>query len=192
MAGLEPYDFVGGLQAEQGSTKWVDGDASIAVKYGCTYAYDEWAKSNAQVNMCFQALAENNNNFLLRYGHPDSTKRLLRPHKQFSLVLCDNVSGTGDGMGRYAASEIQDCSFLNRVTKKLWLDYMPASNERDFITKKYKINTQVAGKIIQMSNLLRKSWKAEESEIVISLRTIQEWVESWLFCGDIAEYHLAL
>ena len=187
MAGLEPYDFVGGLQAENGSTSWVDGDASIAVEHGCVYAYDEFAKSSAQVNMCFQPLAENTNNHLLRYGHPDAAKRHLHPHPQFALVLCDNSTGNGDDMGRYAAAEIQDCSFLNRVAKKVHLGYMKPKYEREFVINAYGLSTGATEKIIQFCNLLRKAWVADESEVVISLRTIQEWIESWQLCGDLAE-----
>lgn len=187
MAGLEPYDFVGGLQAKDGSTYWVDGDASIAVQHGAVFAYDEWAKSSAQVNMCFQALAENENKFLLRYGYPEAQGRRLIPHPKFSLVLCDNITGDGSGMSNYAATELQDCSFLNRVSKKLFLDYMDAKTEKQYIIDKYALDGKLANKIIQISNLMRGAWKQEQIKIVVSLRTIQEWIESFMVCGDISE-----
>ena len=72
--------------------------------------------------MCFQWLFEDTDPKLLLYGNNDTENMYLTPHEEFSVVLCDNVRGTGDGLDKYAATAIQDSSTLNRMRLKAFMN----------------------------------------------------------------------
>lgn len=189
MAGLDPTDMVGGLQAKEGSTYYALGDAGLAAKYGAVLALDEPFKNNASVNMCFMNLAEKGDAAkLLLYGHPEADKRHLKPHPLHRLMLCDNVRGSGDNLAQYASTEIQDSAFLNRMTYNLYLPYLYPVQEEKLLKDMYPVLIdEEVKKMVGMAGLMRDAWDTEQVQYPYSFRNIEEWADCYLTTGNIVE-----
>ena len=181
MAGMEASDLVGSVHLVDGDTKFIDGPICEAVESGGLLAIDEPFKMPAGTLMALQALAEETNKqrYISKYGHEDASKVRLYAHPQFRMVLCDNVRGTGDGMDKMAATEIQDQSFINRMTYKILKDYMSPETEVKAICKAYPwITTRLAGEMVKFGNLMRKAWNNGSVELPFSFRELQAWSDA--------------
>ena len=73
----------GQLTAKDGSTIWVDGAATEAVRYGAVFAWDEWDVTPPEISMGLQWLLEDNGKLFLK-EMPGATKdKQIIPHKDF-------------------------------------------------------------------------------------------------------------
>lgn len=187
MEGIEPSDLVGSVGLKNGETQFNLGDAALAVKHGALLAYDEPFKNSAAVNMCFQNLAERDNPSLLLYGHDDVTQRHLKPDPRFRMVLCDNVMGTGDGMDKYAATDVQDSSLLNRMSVRIHMDYLSSEAESEMLMQRYpELSGDEASLMVRVASEIRKAWGVGSVSQPYSPRNLMEWAEAYLHSGDVA------
>jgi cobaltochelatase CobS len=126
----------GQLTAKDGSTIWVDGAATEAVKYGAVFAWDEWDVTPPEISMGLQWLLEDDGKLFLK-EMPGSTKdKQIIPHKDFRLVAIGNTQGQGDDTGAHAGTNVQNSATLDRFGTAVFVDYLPAAVEEKIITSK--------------------------------------------------------
>ena len=180
MGGLEPADLLGGNQLLNGKTQWVDGAIMRAVRHGGVWAYDEPFKSPAETNMAVQWLAEStkSDRSVMLYGHEDPKQIKVTAHEKFQMILCDNARGTGDNMDLYAATSIQDVSFLNRMEIHISKNYMDAESEQRALAAMFPWITQaLAKKMVSFAGIMRVGWEQGSLELPFSFRELEAWAK---------------
>lgn len=178
MDGLEPADLLGQNQLIGGKTVFVDGAIMPPVRTGGVLAIDEPFKIPAGTLMSCQWLAESDKTerSVMLYGHEDQDKIRVKAHPEFRMILCDNCRGTGDNMDLYAATNVQDQSFINRMDFKMRKTYMiPAVEQRAIMTAYPWILPPLAKKMTSFAKLMREAWNQGAVEIPFSFRELQSW-----------------
>jgi MoxR-like ATPase len=178
MEGLEPADLLGQNQLINGQTIFVDGALMPAVRGGGVQAIDEPFKIPAGTLMACQWLAESDKaeRSVMLYGHEDTSKIRVQAHPEFRMVLCDNCRGTGDNMDMYAATNVQDQSFINRMDFKMRKTYMsPPTEQRAIMTAYPWILPPLAKKMTAFAAIMREAWNQGAVEMPFSFRELQAW-----------------
>ena len=164
----------GQLTAKDGSTIWVDGAATEAVKYGAVFAWDEWDVTPPEISMGLQWLLEDNGKLFLK-EMPGATKdKQIIPHKDFRLVAIGNTQGQGDDTGSHAGTNVQNSATLDRFGTAVFIDYLPAAVEEKIITNKYMgvVSGKAAKELVKLANLIRQGYKSGQFNLTISPRTL--------------------
>lgn len=163
----------GQLLAKDGSTFWMDGSVTEAVKYGAVFAWDEWDVTPADISMGLQWLLEENGKLFLKDMPGKISDKMIKPHEHFRLCAIGNTRGQGDETGAHAGTNVQNTATLDRFGTCLFIDYLAPNIERDMLSKKcpHLSKSQVAG-FIQFANLIRTGYKAGQLALTISQRTL--------------------
>ncbi len=178
--GMEPADLYGQIQLSNGSTHWVDGPIMDIVRNGGVLAVDEPFKMPPGTLMGMQWLAEpaKSGRAVMLYGHPDPSEVKVPAHPEFRMVLCDNARGTGDNMDIYAATNVQDASFINRMQYKLRKDYMEYDLEVTALQAIFPYVLQpLAERMVRLAGLMRDAWNQGSVEMPFSFRELETWAE---------------
>lgn len=178
--GMEFADLAGQIQLSGGETRWVEGPIMPIVRHGGVLAIDEPFKMSPGSLMGLQWLAEpaKAGRSVMLYGHPDPDKVKVPAHPEFRMALCDNARGTGDNMDIYAATNVQDASFINRMQYKLRKNYMPFDTEVQAVMNKYKyIKQPLAERMCRLAILMRTAWNQGSVEMPFSFRELETWSE---------------
>jgi midasin (ATPase involved in ribosome maturation) len=172
---------------ENGELVWRDGPLAHAVRYGYVVAYEEPFAVAAPMQMACQWLLEADAPKLLLYGNSNINEAYLTPHPEFSIILASNVRGTGDNFDMHAATTTQDSSTLNRLTIRQNLDYMKQEDEVKLLHSLYPDITEVlAGKMVQLANLIRQGWDARQIELPYTPRDLKAFAKYSLEYKDVA------
>ena len=180
MEGLEPADLVGQTLLLGGETKHVDGAIMKAVRHGGVWAYDEPFKTPPGTNMAVQWLAEpsKGDRAVMLYGHENKDEIKVVAHPEFRMFLCDNARGTGDNMDIYAATNVQDASFINRMQYKVRKGYMDYDVEVEAIQKIYPwVLKPLAERMVRLAGLMRQAWEQGSIEMPFTFRELETWSE---------------
>ena len=164
----------GQLTAKDGSTIWVDGAATEAVKYGAVFAWDEWDVTPPEISMGLQWLLEDDGKLFLK-EMPGSTKdKQIIPHKDFRLVAIGNTQGQGDDTGAHAGTNVQNSATLDRFGTAVFIDYLPAAVEEKILTAKYPttVTGKAAKELVKLANLIRQGYKSGQFSLTVSPRTL--------------------
>ena len=164
----------GQLTAKDGSTIWVDGAATEAVKYGAVFAWDEWDVTPPEISMGLQWLLEDDGKLFLK-EMPGSTKdKQIIPHKDFRLVAIGNTQGQGDDTGAHAGTNVQNSATLDRFGTAVFVDYLPAAVEEKIITTKFPttVTGKAAKELVKLANLIRQGYKSGQFSLTVSPRTL--------------------
>jgi cobaltochelatase CobS len=164
----------GQLTAKDGSTHWVDGSVTEAVRHGAVFAWDEWDVTPPEISMGLQWLLEDNGKLFLK-EMPGATKdKLVIPHEHFKLVAIGNTQGQGDDTGSHAGTNVQNSATLDRFGTAVYVDYLPASVEVTMLLNKWKgkIATKVATELVKLANLVRQGYKAGQLNLTLSPRSL--------------------
>ena len=176
--GMEPSDLYGQIQLSNGQTHWVDGPIMDIVRNGGVLAIDEpWVMPPATL-MGMQWLAEPaaSGRSVMLYGHPDPKQMKVAAHPEFRMVLCSNARGTGDNMDIYAATNVQDASFVNRMQYKLRKEYMEYDTEVGAVMSKFPwIRKPLAERMVRLAGVMRTAWNQGGVELPFSFRELETW-----------------
>lgn len=178
--GMEPADLYGQIQLSNGQTHWVDGPIMDIVRNGGVLAVDEPFKMPPGTLMGMQWLAETakSGRAVMLYGHPDPAEVKVDAHPEFRMVLCDNCRGTGDNMDIYAATNVQDASFINRMQYKIRKEYMEYDVEVDAVQRKYPwVLKPLAERMVRLAGVMRTAWSQGGVELPFSFRELETWAE---------------
>jgi cobaltochelatase CobS len=164
----------GQLTAKDGSTVWVDGAVTEAVKYGAVFAWDEWDVTPPEISMGLQWLLEDNGKLFLK-EMPGSTKdKQIIPHEHFRIVAIGNTQGQGDDTGAHAGTNVQNSATLDRFGTAVFVDYLHPLIEEKMLTNKWPdtINGKAAKELVKLANLIRQGYKASQFNLTISPRSL--------------------
>lgn len=164
----------GQLTAKDGSTIWVDGAATEAVKYGAVFAWDEWDVTPPEISMGLQWLLEDNGKLFLK-EMPGATKdKQIIPHEHFRLVAIGNTQGQGDDTGSHAGTNVQNSATLDRFGTAVYVDYLSPTIEVKMILNKYTgiMTTKAAQELVKLANLIRQGYKAGQFNLTMSPRSL--------------------
>lgn len=169
---IEPDSFLGKILVEDGSTVWKDGDFPKALKAGYFINIDEWTKMVAPVAMALQWLFEDEGKLRL-YDKPEDN--VVSPHEKVKIMLCDNSKGLGDGIDKFAATNIQDSSTLDRFGVAVEFSYLAREQEISLIQSwESDLTHGMAEKIVMFSEMVRKAYNQGEVSLSFSPRTLKK------------------
>jgi len=164
----------GQLTAKDGSTIWVDGAVTEAVRYGAVFAWDEWDVTPPEISMGLQWLLEDEGKLFLK-EMPGSTKdKQIVPHEHFRIVAIGNTQGQGDDTGAHAGTNVQNSATLDRFGTAIYVDYLEASIEEKMLTNKFPdtITKKAAKELVKLANLIRQGYKAGQFNLTMSPRSL--------------------
>ena len=164
----------GQLTAKDGSTVWVDGAVTEAVRYGAVFAWDEWDVTPPEISMGLQWLLEDQGKLFLK-EMPGSTKdKQIIPHEHFRIVAIGNTQGQGDETGAHAGTNVQNSATLDRFGTSVFVDYLHPLIEEKMLMNKWPdtINGRAAKELIKLANLIRQGYKANQFNLTISPRSL--------------------
>jgi cobaltochelatase CobS len=164
----------GQLTAKDGSTIWVDGAVTEAVKYGAVFAWDEWDVTPPEISMGLQWLLEDDGKLFLK-EMPGSTKdKQITPHEHFRIVAIGNTQGQGDDTGAHAGTNVQNSATLDRFGTAVYVDYLHPSVEEKMLVNKWPdtITGKSAKELVKLANLIRQGYKASQFNLTVSPRAL--------------------
>lgn len=164
----------GQLTAKDGSTVWVDGAVTEAVKYGAVFAWDEWDVTPPEISMGLQWLLEDNGKLFLKEMPGDTVDKQILPHENFRLVAIGNTQGQGDENGAHAGTNVQNSATLDRFGTAVFVDYLAPSVEEKMIINRFKdtISKKAAKELVKLANLIRQAYKANQFSLTVSPRSL--------------------
>lgn len=175
---MESDSLIGKPWVNNGNMEWMMGALPEARRKGWLVLMDEPFKMPAGIQMTLQRMYERNG-ILQIDDMPGTLKdKQIIPHKNTRLILADNVAGTGDNLDKYAATQIQDTSTLNRMELVIEVDYLPATSEQKMLQGRYPhLPEQWAKRMVQTANLVRNGFKKGELSNTMSTRQLYTWAE---------------
>lgn len=163
----------GQLTAKDGSTHWVDGAVTEAVRYGAVFAWDEWDVTPPEISMGLQWLLEDDGKLFLKEMPGSTTDKQIVPHEHFRIVAIGNTQGQGDESGAHAGTNVQNSATLDRFGTAVYVDYLRPDIEEKMIKNKFKdINTKAVKELVKLANLIRTGYKASQFSLTMSPRAL--------------------
>ena len=164
----------GQLTAKDGSTHWVDGAVTEAVKYGAVFAWDEWDVTPPEISMGLQWLLEDEGKLFLKEMPGSTVDKQIIPHENFRLVAIGNTQGQGDDTGSHAGTNVQNSATLDRFGTAVFVDYLrPAIEEKMLMNKWGSVITgKVAKELVKLANLIRQGYQAGQFNLTVSPRSL--------------------
>ena len=170
--GIEPSSFLGmawANGAKEGMV-WKDGLLPIGMKSDYLVTIDEVFKLPAGIQMAMQCVYEEGGYLVLDDKPGTLEEKRIVPSEHFRLFLTDNVKGTGDDFDKFAATQMQDTSTLDRVSMVGEMVYLPEKQEVKLLKDKYGMQTIIAGKLVKFAGLVRAGYKKSEIGVTLSPR----------------------
>ena len=164
----------GQLTAKDGSTHWVDGAVTEAVRYGAVFAWDEWDVTPPEISMGLQWLLEDNGKLFLKDMPGASKDKMIIPHDNFKLVAIGNTQGQGDDTGAHAGTNVQNSATLDRFGTAVYVDYLSSDIEEKMLSNKWggTISPKAGKELVKLANLIRQGYKAGQFNLTMSPRTM--------------------
>ena len=169
----------GSLVARDGSTHWVDGPATEAVRYGAVLNVDEWDVTPPGVFMGFQWLLENDGKLFLKEMPGEARDKIIVPHSDTRFVMCGNTVGQGDETGAFAGTAPQNSAGIDRFETTIRMRYLEQRDEIDMLKhvfKKEDISKMVPAalitKMVTFANLCRAATEQRTLTLGVSPRTL--------------------
>jgi cobaltochelatase CobS len=164
----------GQLTAKDGSTHWVDGVVTEAVRHGAVFAWDEWDVTPAEISMGLQWLLEDNGKLFLKEMPGSAKDKMISTHEFFRIVAIGNTQGQGDDTGAHAGTNVQNSATLDRFGTCVYVDYLPSTVEEKMIKSKWGhvVSPKAAKELVKLANLIRQGYKAGQFNLTFSPRTL--------------------
>jgi cobaltochelatase CobS len=164
----------GQLTAKDGSTVWVDGVVTDAVKYGAVFAWDEWDVTPPEISMGLQWLLEDEGKLFLKEMPGNTRDKQIVPHEHFRIVAIGNTQGQGDDTGAHAGTNVQNSATLDRFGTAVYVDYLHPLVEERMLRNQYPatVTSKSAKELIKLANLIRQGYKASQFNLTISPRSL--------------------
>ena len=146
--------------------------------HGYLVTIDEVMKIPAYIMMCMQHLFEKGGHLTVDDKPGTKADKIVIPEKEFFLVLTDNVKGTGDAFDKFAATQMQDTSSLDRIGINETLDYLDPKDETSMLHSKYpEIEKSTIGKLVKFAGLVRNGYRQGNIALTLSPRGLESILE---------------
>jgi len=164
----------GQLTAKDGSTQWVDGAVTEAVRYGAVFAWDEWDVTPPEISMGLQWLLEDNGKLFLKEMPGNTKDRQIIPHEHFKLVAIGNTQGQGDDTGAHAGTNVQNSATLDRFGTAVYIGYLAPDVEEKMIQNKWSsvITKKATKELVKLANLVRQGYITGQLNLTLSPRSL--------------------
>ena len=168
---LESSSFLGFPWASEGGMEFKYGLLPQGLMGGFMITIDEVFKIPPHIAMAMQHLYEKNGYLTIDDMPGTSADKIIRPAPEFQMFLTDNVKGTGDSMEKFAATQIQDTSMLDRISINAHLDYLKEDDEVEMLKHKFTgVRKPVIRKLVKFAGLIRNAYKSGELALTMSPR----------------------
>lgn len=175
---MESDTILGRVDIENGSTTFLLGEFTKRFVKGYYILLDEPWKLPASINMALQRPLEHGGILQIDDMKGDLADKQFKPHPRLQLNLADNVVGTGDDDGRWAGTNIQDHSTLNRVDMVVRLNYLPADQEAAMLEARFpEVTHRQAVRAVQLANLIREGVSEGALTVTMSPRNLMAWMK---------------
>jgi cobaltochelatase CobS len=169
---MDSSQVFGQLTAREGSTYWVDGVVTEAVKYGAVLAIDEWEVMPPEIAMGMQWLLEDNSKLFLKEKPGASSDKFVIPHIANRIVFLGNTQGQGDDTGHHAGTNVHNTATLDRFGTVVRLGYLDEKHEVRMLTKKGTITKAKASKLVKFASLIRQGYTTGQLSLTLSPRSM--------------------
>lgn len=174
-------DLIGGNSLVNGNVVYREGPVTIAMKRGAVLILDECDRGSNKL-MCLQAILEGKPYFNKKTGET------IHPAAGFNIVATANTKGQGMGDGKYMSAQILDDAFLERFAVTIEQEYPSSKVEKKIIMKKMqrveKVDEDFADKLVQWSDIIRKTFKDGAIDDLISTRRLEHIVNAFAMFND--------
>lgn len=169
--GIEQSSFLGYPWATSSGMEWKDGLLPQGCKSGYLVCIDEVFKIPAGIQMAMQNLYEKGGTLMLDDKPGEYHEKLVVPAPEFRLMLTDNVRGTGDNFEKFASTQMQDTSTLDRFGITIEQDYLPPGDEVKMLANMYPTQTNTdINQLVKLAGLVRSGYKSGEIALTLSPR----------------------
>jgi cobaltochelatase CobS len=163
----------GQLTAQDGSTVWVDGVVTEAVRYGAICCWDEYDVTPPEISMGMQWLLEEDGKLFLKEMPGTAAEKFIVPHADFRLVCIGNTVGAGDESGHHAGVNVQNSATIDRFGTAIKLGYLPAKHEIEMIVNVIDgMTKQAADKLVKFAALIRQGYEQNTLGYTMSPRAL--------------------
>ena len=169
---LEGYQVIGQNYSEGGQMVWRDGTFTQGFRNGWIIGIHEVYKIPSTIMMNLQAAFERDGVLVLDDYPGDAVDRIVNRHPLCSIISTDNTKGLGNDLFKFAAGQVQDTSFIDRMEIVLDVDYLPAPVETELLTRVTGCTEEEASAMVQLARRIRASYKDETLSLSMSLRTM--------------------
>jgi MoxR-like ATPase len=139
--------------------------------FGYLVTIDEAWKIPAYIHMAMQHLYEKEGYLTIDDKPGTKADKIVRPAPEFLLILTDNVKGTGDSFDKFAATQMQDTSSIDRIGINETLDYLPAKDEVSMLRNKFPAQDKgIIEKLVKFAGLVRNGYKQGSIALTLSPR----------------------
>lgn len=167
--------LVGTYEMRDGSTVWVDGPLTRAMRDGGVLLLDEITRMDPGEQMNLASVLDERSTLTI----PD-TGEVIKPHEHFRVAATGNSGGYGDESGSYVGEKPSSFAFIDRF-QKLLVEPMPEEVEMRLI-KSYVPNLPetLLGSMMEMTKFARENFVGNASKrgslpITVSTRGLKIW-----------------
>lgn len=172
---MEYYDLVGRTVLRDGNMSWVDGPLTMAMRHGYVLLLNESDCMDPGELLGLNGVLEGDPLILEQHDN-----EIVKPHKNFRVIITGNSAGTGDDSGLYSGVLQQNLAFMDRF-RVLNIGYMSEDEEMDVLEEAVgKIPAEMRRKMIKVAADVRKQFLGDENNspqisITMSTRTLVRW-----------------
>ena len=169
---MESMSLLGMTWASPEGMEFKKGLLPQGLEAGYMICFDEAFKIPAPIAMTMQELWERNSRRIVLDEMPGTkADRTIEAHKDCRIISTDNVCGTGDKLEKFAATQIQDTSSLDRYGLVQRVPYLPEKVEAGVLQKIHpNVEGSVIKDIIKFANLIRAAFQKGGVTVPLSLR----------------------
>ena len=139
--------------------------------YGYLTTIDEVMKIPPYIQMAMQHLYEKDGYLTIDDKPGTQEDKIVRPVPEFLMILTDNVKGTGDNFDKFAATQMQDTSSLDRISINETLNYLAVEDEVSMLYAMFpKVDKPIIKKLVKFAGLVRNGYTQGSIALTLSPR----------------------
>lgn len=139
--------------------------------FGYLVTIDEVWKIPAYIQMCMQHLYEKDGYLTIDDKPGTKADKIINPAPEFLMILTDNVKGTGDNFDKFAATQMQDTSSLDRISIIETLNYLQPKDEEEMLRNRFpREDKALIRKLVKFAGLVRNGYKSGSIALTLSPR----------------------
>lgn len=168
-------------------TEFQEGLLPWALRHGVALVFDEYDAGRPDVMFVVQRLLETDGKLTLL-----DANRVITPHPEFRLFATANTVGLGDAQGIYQGTQILNQGQLDRWQLIVRLSYLSPEAEAELLLSKLPALAQQpyadqVAPMTRLAELIRQAFAHGDLAVVLSPRTLLNWAENWIICGNPAD-----
>jgi len=173
-SGIDASSFLGFLVPSASGAEFMEGMLPMSMRNNYLMVIDEILKIPAEIMMNFQTVFEENGFLMLDEKPGMLNEKLVKPSSEFRLMVTDNAKGTGDDFEKYAATQVQDSSFIDRIGIMSHVPYLDKVTERKLLRTMFpEIRKQTIRRFVNIANNVRESFQSGDLPLTLSIRGLK-------------------